>query len=49
MNAFEAASNDGRAHDLEAELTELFESHNRAGPKATDIPATYLKVVVSKP
>lgn len=49
MNAFEAASNDGRAQDLEAELNELFESHNRAGPKATDIPATYLKVVVSKP
>lgn len=49
MNAFEAASNDGRAQDLEAELNELFESHNRAGREATDIPATFLKVVVTKP
>lgn len=49
MNAFEAAAKDGRADQLEAELTELFESHNRAGPDATDIPATFLKVSVHKP
>lgn len=49
MNAFEAAAKDGRADQLEAELTELFESHNRAGPEATDIPATFLKVSVYKP
>lgn len=49
MNAFEAAAKDGRADQLEAELTDLFESHNRAGPDATDIPATFLKVSVHKP
>ena len=49
MNAFESAAKDGRADQLEAELTELFESHNRAGPEATDIPATFLKVSVHKP
>jgi SAM-dependent methyltransferase len=49
MNAFEAASKNGRAQPLEAELTQLFESHNRAGPETTEIPATYLKVEVYKP
>ena len=49
MNAFEAAAKDGRAEQLEAELTRLFEDHNRAGPDATEIPATYLKVVVTAP
>jgi SAM-dependent methyltransferase len=49
MNAFEAASKDGRADQLEAELTQLFEQHNLAGPGRTEIPATYLKVTVAKP
>jgi hypothetical protein len=49
MNAFEAAAKDGRAAQLEAELAQLFESHNRAGPQTTEIPATYLKVEVRKP
>ncbi len=49
MNAFEAASKDGRAEQLEAELTQLFEEHNRAGANTTEIPATYLKVTVTKP
>lgn len=49
MNAFEAASKNGRAEQLETELTQLFEQHNRAGPERTEIPATFLKVVVSKP
>jgi len=49
MNAFEAAAKDGRADQLEAELTALFEDHNRAGADATDIPATFLKVSVHKP
>ena len=49
MNAFEAASKDGRAGQLESELAQLFEDHNRAGPETTEIPATYLKVEVSKP
>jgi len=48
MNAFEAASRDGRAEQLEGELTELFEMHNRAGAGSTEIPATFLKVVVTK-
>lgn len=49
MNAFEAASKDGRAEELEAELTQLFEEHNRAGANKTEIPATFLKVTVTKP
>lgn len=49
MNAFEAASKDGRAEQLEAELTQLFEEHNRAGGERTEIPATFLKVTVTKP
>lgn len=49
MNAFEAASKDGRAEQLEAELTRLFEEHNRAGGDRTEIPATFLQVVVTKP
>ena len=49
MNAFEAAAKDGRADQLEAELTRLFEEHNRAGPERTEIPATFLKVTVTKP
>ena len=49
MNAFEAASREGRADDLEAELLNLFETHNQAGPDATRIPASFLKVVVTRP
>ena len=49
MNAFEAASKDGKAEQLEAELTKLFEEHNRAGLDQTEIPATFLKVTVTKP
>lgn len=49
MNAFEAASKDGRADELEAELTGIFEAHNRGGADSTDIPATFLKVVVTRP
>lgn len=49
MNAFEAARKDGRAEDLEADLSRLFNEHNRAGGAATDIPATFLKVTVLKP
>lgn len=48
MNAFEAASRDGRADQLESELTRLFEDHNRAGAERTEIPATFLKVTVAK-
>lgn len=48
MNAFEAASKDGRDDQLETELTKLFEEHNRGGADNTEIPATFLKVVVTK-
>ena len=48
MNAFEAASKDGRAEQLETDLTKLFEEHNRAGGDSTEIPATFLQVVVTK-
>lgn len=48
MNAFEAAAKDGRADDLHRELIALFESQNQGGPDETVIPATYLKVVVTK-
>jgi SAM-dependent methyltransferase len=47
MNAFEAAAKDGRADQLEKELTILFETQNRGGDR-TEIPATYLKVTVNK-
>ena len=49
MNAFEAASNDGRAEQLEMELTRLFEERNRAGAERTEIPASFLKATVRKP
>lgn len=48
MNAFDAAAKDGREAQLHAELTELFEAQNRADAGQTEIPATYLKVTVSK-
>ena len=48
MNAYAAAAADGREAALHAELSELFEAHNQAGPDETSIPATYLKVTVTK-
>ncbi len=47
MNAFDAASKAGRADQLEAELTALFESQNRGGD-STEVPATFLKVTAKK-
>lgn len=49
MNAFEAASQDGRAKQLEDELGDIFEQHNLAGPGHSEIPATFLKITVVKP
>ena len=49
MNAFEAASKDGKADQLEKELTHLFEQYNLAGENKTEISATFLKVTVTKP
>jgi ubiquinone/menaquinone biosynthesis C-methylase UbiE len=48
MNAFEAARANGREAELQAELTDLFNAQNKAGPTATEIPATFLKVTVTK-
>lgn len=49
MNAFEAAEKNGRANDLQRELEDLFNSQNKSSRKdATTIPATYLRVTVSK-
>lgn len=47
MNAFEAAEKDGRAAELQEELSALFIAQNCGGDR-TEIPATYLKVTVRK-
>jgi SAM-dependent methyltransferase len=47
MNAFEAASADGREAELEAELDDLF-SHQNQSEDATSIPATFLRVTVAR-
>jgi len=47
MNAFEAASADGREADLQAELEALFNEQNTNGD-GTSIPATFLRVTVKK-
>lgn len=50
MNAFEAAEKNGRDGDLHRELEALFESQNQSGDKQrTSIPATFLKVTVTRP
>jgi len=49
MNAFAAAEQNGKAADLQRELSALFERENRnPSAGATTIPATFLKVVVSR-
>jgi SAM-dependent methyltransferase len=48
MDAFEAAAGSGREDQLEAELTELFEAQNKGGADSTEIPAAYLKVIVTR-
>jgi len=47
MNAFEAAAKDGRDEQLAQELSALFVAQNQRA-SGTDIPATFLKVTVSK-
>ena len=47
MNAFEAAAKDGREEQLAEELTNLFVAQNKGGER-TEIPATFLKVTVTK-
>jgi ubiquinone/menaquinone biosynthesis C-methylase UbiE len=47
MNGFEAAEKQGRAAELQKELEELFNSHNKS-QNATSIPATFLRVTIEK-
>ncbi len=48
MNAYEAASADGREADLQGELEDLFASKNASDdPRKTSIPATFLRVTVT--
>ena len=47
MNAFEAASADGREAELQAELETLFNEQNTSDD-ATSIPATFLRVTVKR-
>ena len=48
MNAFDAATKNGRAADLQKELEALFAAQNRSGrPNTTSIPAIYLTVSVT--
>jgi SAM-dependent methyltransferase len=48
MNAFDAAAKNGRDEQLRGELNSLFEAQNQGSADSTVIPATYLKVLVSK-
>ena len=48
MNAFAAAEQSGKAAELQQELEALFESRTRAGRGATVIPATFLRVTVTR-
>lgn len=49
MNAFAAAAANGKEKELEEELVDLFTKENRSDePDRTIIPATYLRVAVSK-
>lgn len=48
MNAFEAASKQGRADELRKELSALFIAQNKSDkPGTTTLPATFLRVTVS--
>lgn len=46
MNAFEAAEKVGRRQELQDELHALFEAENRGKAGWTEIPASYLRVIV---
>ena len=50
MNAFEAASKNGKAADLQNELESLFNKQNQANSNSeTTIPASFLRVTVNVP
>lgn len=48
MNAFDAAAKNGKADELRRELEELFTRQNQGTPTATKIPATFLRVTVTR-
>jgi ubiquinone/menaquinone biosynthesis C-methylase UbiE len=48
MNAFEAAAKNGREGSLQRELEELFTRQNTATDGSTSIPATFLRVTVTR-
>jgi SAM-dependent methyltransferase len=48
MNAFAAATADGREDSLQAELEELFNAQNASEDGTTSIPATFLRVTVQR-
>jgi hypothetical protein len=47
MNAFAAATGDGKEAELQAELESLFNEQNTAA-EGTSIPATFLRVTVQR-
>lgn len=49
MNAFESADKNGKASELQRELEELFNEHNKSnGTGGTSITVTFLKVMVQR-
>jgi ubiquinone/menaquinone biosynthesis C-methylase UbiE len=48
MNAFEAAAKNGKENELRQELTALFERENKGGSGKTVLPATFLRVTVTR-
>jgi hypothetical protein len=48
MNAFDAAEANGKTAELQKELEQLFEAKNEGENGTTSIPATYLRVTVTK-
>jgi ubiquinone/menaquinone biosynthesis C-methylase UbiE len=48
MNAYEAAEKNGKAADLHRELEDLFNRENKSPNGVTSIPATFLRVTVTR-
>jgi SAM-dependent methyltransferase len=48
MNAFEAAEKNGKVEELRGQLVELAKAQNKANDRSTSIPATFLRVTVSR-
>jgi len=48
MNAFEGAEENGRSEDLKRDLVTLFTAQNRTPGEGTTVPATFLRVIVTR-